>query len=222
MRASPGLCNCGAKALPKPHYISAHALAVVRETAICDALKLTAASNADDPAFGGAGCASQTPLDRLHFMAAWPTTTPLAADYLAGAVGRRFSARHRRACCLAERKPWQKKPGDSRAFCVTAGRAYIMPPMPPMSALQALVHRPLVPRTHHLSGDHRPTAERLLECGTSHLGWVENTHLDHVAVLARSGVITEVTFALAHFVEYHGGLVTRVSDDLTQRTFHGT
>ena len=135
MRASPGFCNCGAKALPKPHYISAHARGVVRETAICDALKLTAASNADDPALGRAGCASQTPLDRLHFMAAWPTTTPLAADYLAGAVCKRFSARHRQPCCLAARKPWQKKPGDSRAFCVTARRAYIMPPMPPMSGI---------------------------------------------------------------------------------------
>ena len=39
---------------------------------------------------------------------------------------------------------------------------------------------------------------------------IEDTHGDHVAILAGTGVVAVVAFAFSHLVEDHGGLVTGV------------
>ena len=40
---------------------------------------------------------------------------------------------------------------------------------------------------------------------------VQNTHSNHVAVLARCRVVTEVTFALLNFINHHTWLITALA-----------
>src|SRR5690606_17674034 len=62
---------------------------------------------------------------------------------------------------------------------------------------------------------------RRLQRSTGHLGRVEDTHLDHVAVFAGRSVVAVVTGTLLDLVQHHGGFVAGVGDDLAQRSFDG-
>src|SRR5450759_4110499 len=59
----------------------------------------------------------------------------------------------------------------------------------------------------------------ILPAGTGHLGGIEDTHFDEIAVGISGSVVTEVALALEHFVEYHRGVATRVGYNLAQGLF---
>src|SRR5690606_3912466 len=75
---------------------------------------------------------------------------------------------------------------------------------------------------HGFGGNHQ-TADggRSLQRGTGHLGRVENTHLDHVAIGIGRSVEAEVAFALLDLVDHYARLAASVGDDLAQRSFDG-
>src|SRR5699024_2603561 len=53
------------------------------------------------------------------------------------------------------------------------------------------------------------------------LGRVENTHFDHVTVLAGGGVVAMIARLGAHFIDHHGRFGAAVVHDLAQRLFEG-
>src|SRR5690606_4797176 len=75
---------------------------------------------------------------------------------------------------------------------------------------------------HGFGGNHQ-TADggRSLQRGTGHLGRVENTHLDHVAIGVGRSVEAEVAFALLDLVDHYARLAASVGDDLAQRSLDG-
>ena len=59
---------------------------------------------------------------------------------------------------------------------------------------------------HDFRCDHESSNRaRCLECRSCHLGGIQNTHTNHVTVLTRGRVVTEVAFTLTDFVENNGG-----------------
>ena len=57
----------------------------------------------------------------------------------------------------------------------------------------------------------------VLKSNASHLGRVNHTSLAQVFEYVGAGIITEVAFALAHLLYYHGTLATGICDNLTQK-----
>src|SRR5699024_6266619 len=53
------------------------------------------------------------------------------------------------------------------------------------------------------------------------LGRGENTHFDHVTVLAGGGVVAMIARLGAHFIDHHGRFGAAVVHDLAQRLFEG-
>ena len=75
---------------------------------------------------------------------------------------------------------------------------------------------------HRLGSDHQAgNGSSGLQRATGYLGRIQNTHFDHVAVLAGGSVVTVVTFASADRLQYHSTFFTSVGHDLTQRCFNG-
>src|ERR1700730_3250669 len=57
----------------------------------------------------------------------------------------------------------------------------------------------------------------VLQSQTRYLGGIQDAHFDHVAVLARRGVVAERALALADSVQHHRGVFAGVAHDLPQR-----
>src|SRR5579863_381335 len=72
---------------------------------------------------------------------------------------------------------------------------------------------------HHDLGREQQARHRggVLQRKTGHLGRVQNAGLEHVAELARGGVVAEGALAFLHTVENHGSVLAGVLDDLAQR-----
>jgi hypothetical protein len=89
------------------------------------------------------------------------------------------------------KSPGSREPG---LFLHGARLAYIMPPMPPMPPMSGMpAPAGFAPEVgnHGFGGDHQ-TADRScsLQGRTGDLGWVQDAHLDHVAVFAGSSVVS--------------------------------
>ena len=74
---------------------------------------------------------------------------------------------------------------------------------------------------HHFRGEQQAgDRRRILQRKTRDLRRVEDAEVEHVAILARGGVVTVRALAgLDHLIEDHGGVFTGVLHDLAQRLF---
>src|SRR4051812_21457945 len=61
---------------------------------------------------------------------------------------------------------------------------------------------------------------RVLQREARDLGRIQDAGVDHVAVLARAGVVAVRALATLDLVQHHGRVFARVLDDLTQRLFY--
>ena len=92
---------CGSHGGAYAGYLVAksRAKAVIREAPVCmRSVDADFCSDVDESRIGPRWLGVSPIFDPPQFVAAWPTTAPRAADYPAGAVCRRFSARHRHGC----------------------------------------------------------------------------------------------------------------------------
>src|SRR5690606_6288162 len=76
---------------------------------------------------------------------------------------------------------------------------------------------------HAFSGQHQASNRSgVLKCRTRYFSRVKNTHFQHIAIFTSCSVITEVTFAILHSVDYYRRLITCVRYDLPKRCFDRT
>src|SRR5574344_742530 len=74
---------------------------------------------------------------------------------------------------------------------------------------------------HALGGQQqRSHGSGVLQCSAGHLGGVQDTHFQHVAVGVVGSVEAEVALALQHSVHHHRRLATGIGHDFAQRSFH--
>src|SRR5690606_5188282 len=75
---------------------------------------------------------------------------------------------------------------------------------------------------HRLGGDHQAGNRRSgLQRATGDLGRIQDTHLDHVAVLTSGSVVAVVAFAGTNGLQHDSGFFASVGHDLAQRRFDG-
>src|SRR5574343_1308311 len=76
---------------------------------------------------------------------------------------------------------------------------------------------------HHALGGQHQCRHRsgVLQCSASHLGGVQNTHFDHVAIGVVGSVEAVVALASQHGIDHHAGLATGVGHDFAQGGFDG-
>ena len=72
------------------------------------------------------------------------------------------------------------------------------------------------------SQEHTGNRSGILQSHTSHLGRVDDTAGFHVLVFVLTGIVTEVAFSLAYFLNNHRTFQTCILHNLTKRLFDGT